>query len=74
MSSDWKVKKKLQLNLAHSAEVIVEAQASIYFLNSKMGDVKEDHSTSWLDMWDIMKKLILHGSVLEDLDVDVIMK
>ena len=74
MSSDWKVKKKLQLNLAHSAEVIVEAQASIYFLNSKMGDVKEDHSTIWLDMWDIMKKLILHGAVLEDLDVDVIMK
>ena len=29
----------LQSYLAHSAEVIVEYQASIYFLNSNIGDV-----------------------------------
>ena len=36
---------KLQVHLNHSAEVIVGSQASIYFLNGKIGDVPEDHTT-----------------------------
>ena len=36
---------KLQLNLTHSAEVIVGDQVSISLLNSKMGDFPEYHTT-----------------------------
>ena len=46
---------KLQLNLTHSAEVIVGSQAGIYVLNSNMGDVPEYHTTIWVAMRDIMK-------------------
>ena len=36
---------KLQVHLKHSAEVIFGDQASISFLNSKIGDMPEYHTT-----------------------------
>ena len=65
---------KLQLHLNHSAEVIVGAQASISLLNRKIGDVPEDHTVIWCAIGDITKKLISHGSVLENLDLDFLIK
>ena len=56
---------KIQSHLTHSAEVIVRSQVSISLLNSKIGDVPEYHTTLLVAMGDIMKKLIVHGSVLE---------
>ena len=65
---------KLQSHLTHSVEVIFGAQASISLLNIKMVDVPEDCTTIWVTMVDIMKKLISHGAVLENIDVDALMK
>ena len=65
---------KLQVHLNHSAEVIVGAQSSIYLLNSKVEDVLEDHTTIWFAMGDIMKKLISHVAVLDNLDIGALMK
>ena len=65
---------KLQVRLNHSAEVIVGAQASISLLNSKMGDVLEDHTTILCTMGDITKNLISHGAVLNNLDLYSLMK
>ena len=65
---------KIQVNLNHSSEVTVGLQASIYLLNRKMGDVPEDHTKIWCEMGDITKKLILHGSVLDNIDLDLLMK
>ena len=64
----------LQVNLNHSAEVIVGDQASILFLNSKIGDVLEYHTQIWCGMGDIMKKLVSHGAVLDNLDLDSLMR
>ena len=65
---------KLQVNLNHSVEVIVGDQESISFLNSKIGDVQEDYTKIWCVMGDIMKKLVSHGAVLDNIDVDSVMK
>ena len=58
----------------HSAEVIVEAQAIISLLNSNIEDVPEDHKTIWCAMGEIMKKLVLLGAVLDNIDLDSLMK
>ena len=65
---------RLQVHLNQSAEVIVGSQASISLLNIKIGDVPEDHTTIWCAMVDIMKKLVSHGAVLDNLDLDFPMK
>ena len=65
---------KLQLHLNYSSEIIFADQASISLLNSKMGDVPEDHTNICVAMGDIMKKLISHGAVLKNIDVDALMK
>ena len=65
---------KLQVHLNHSAEVLVGAQASTSLLNINIGDVPEDHTTIWCAMGDIMKKLVSHGAVLDNLDLDLLMK
>ena len=39
-----------------------------------MGDLPQDHMTIWCAMGDIMKNLISHGAVLENLDLDLLMK
>ena len=65
---------ELQSYLTHSAEVILGYQASIFLLNSNMGDVPEDNTTIWVAMGDITKKFISHGAVLEKLDADTLMK
>ena len=39
-----------------------------------MGYVPEDQTTIWVAMGDIMKKLISHGAVMKNLDVDALMK
>ena len=64
----------IQVRLNHSAEVIVGAQASISLLNSKIGDMPEDHTKIWCAMGDIMKKLVSHGSVMDNIDLDYLMK
>ena len=65
---------KLQVHLKHSAEVIVGAQAGIYLLNIEMGDVTENNMKIWCAMGDTTKKLISHGAVLYNLDLDFRMK
>ena len=55
----------LQLHLTHSAEVIFGPQVSISLLNSKMVDMQKYHTTNWVDMGDIMNKLMFHGAVLK---------
>ena len=64
---------KLQVNLNHSTEAIVGAQAITYLLKSKMLDVPEDHNTIWCAMGDVIKKLISHGAFLDNLDIDGLM-
>ena len=54
----------LQSHLIHSAEVIVGNHASISLINSHIRDVPEDHTTIWVAMGYIMKRLIPHGEVL----------
>ena len=39
-----------------------------------MGDITEDHTTIWCDMGYITKKLISHGAVLDNIEIDVLMK
>ena len=58
----------------HSAYVIVGAQASISLLSSNIEDVPEDHTTIWCVMGDIMKKLVSHGAVMNNLDLDSLIK
>ena len=58
----------------HSAEIIVGDQARISLLNSNIGDMPEDHTTIWCAMGDTMKKLFSHGAVLDNLDLDLLMK
>ena len=65
---------KLQLYLTHSEELIVVSQRSIYLININMVDMPEYHTAILVAMGDITKKLILHGVVLENLDVDTLMK
>ena len=65
---------RLQIHLNHSEEVIVGAQASISLLNRKIGDVPEDHTKIGCDIGDIMKKLVSHGAVMENIDFGLIMK
>ena len=65
---------RLQIHLNHSAEVTVGAPASISFLTSKIGDVQEDRTTIWCAIGDIMKKLVSHGAVMENIDFGLIMK
>ena len=64
----------LQVHLNHSSEVIVGDQASIYLLNSKIGDVSEYHTNIWCAIGDIMKRLVSHGAVLDNLDLNLLMK
>ena len=65
---------KLQAHLNHSAEVIVGDQAIISLLNSKIGGVIEYHTTIWCAVGDIMEKLVSHGTVLDNLDLESLMK
>ena len=65
---------KLKLHLTHSAEVIVGAQSSISLININMGDLPEYHTIIWVAIGDIMKKLISHGAVLENMDVEALTK
>ena len=65
---------KLQIHYNHIAEVIVGDQASISFLDSNIVDVPEDHTTFFCAMGDIIKKLVSHGAVLDNLDLDYLMK
>ena len=65
---------KLQVHLNHSAEFIVGAQESICLLNRKIGEVSKDHTKILCAMVDIMKKLIPHGAVLENIDLDFLAK
>ena len=65
---------RLQIHLNHSAEVTVGAPASISLLTSKIGDVQEDRTTIWCAIGDIMKKLVSHGAVLDNIDLDSLMK
>ena len=65
---------KIQIHLNHSAEVIVGNQQSISLLNSKIGDVPEYHTQIWCTMGYIMKKLVSHGELLDNLDLDSLMK
>ena len=65
---------KIQVHLNHSAEVIVGDQAIIFLINSNIVDVQEDHTTIWFAMGDIMKKLVSHGAVLDNLDLYFLMK
>ena len=60
---------KLQVHLNHSTEVIFGVQASISLMNSKIGYIPEDHSKIWCAMGYIMKKLVSHGSVLDNIDL-----
>ena len=57
-----------------SAEVIVGDQASISLLNRNIEDVPEYHIEIWCAMGDIMKNLVSHGAVLDNLDLDLLMK
>ena len=57
-----------------SAEVIVGDQASISLLNRNIEDVPEYHIEIWCAMGDIMKNLVSHGAVLDNLDLDSLMK
>ena len=61
---------KLQVHLNQSAEVIDRYQASISLLNINIGDVLEYHTTIWCTMGESMKKLVSHGAVLNNLDLD----
>ena len=65
---------KLQVHLNHSTELIVGAQSIISFLNRNIVDVPEDHTNIWCAMGDIMKKLVSHGAVLNNFDLDLLMK
>ena len=65
---------KLQIHLNHSIEVMIRYQASILLQNSKIGDMLEYHTTIWCLMGDIMKKLVLHGAVLDNIDLNWLMK
>ena len=65
---------KLQIHLNHSVEVVVGAQERISLLNSNIGYTPEDHTTIWCVIGDIMKKLVSHGVVLDNLDLDSLMK
>ena len=58
---------KLHVHMNQITEVIVGSQVSIYLLNIKIGYVPEDYSTIWRAMGDITKKLISHGSVLDNI-------
>ena len=64
----------LQVHLNHSSEVIVGDQARISLLNSKIGDVSEYHTKIWCAIGDIMKNLVSHGPVLDNFDLDLLMK
>ena len=61
---------KIQVHLNRSAEVIVGDQVRIYLLKINIGDVPEYHKTIWCAMRDIMKKLVSHRAVLDNLDLD----
>ena len=65
---------KIQVHFKHIAEVIVGDQASISLLNSNIGDVPEYHTKFRCVMGDIMKKLVSHGAVLDNLDLDFLIK
>ena len=65
---------KIQVHVNNSAKVTVGSQSSIYFLNSKIGDVPEDHTKIWCAMGNIMNKLVSHGEVLDNIDLDLIIK
>ena len=65
---------KLQVHLNHGAEVIFGEEASMYLLNSNMGDVQEYHATIWCAMGGTMKKLISYELVLDNLNLDLVMK
>ena len=65
---------KLQVHLNHSADVIIGAQASISLLNSKIGYMPEDHTKIWCAMGYIVKNLVSHGSVLDNPNLDLIIK
>ena len=62
---------KLQAYLNHSPEVIVGYQASISLLNSKIGDVPLYYTTIWCVMGDIMKNLVSHVAILDNLDLEI---
>ena len=65
---------KIQVHFNHIAEVIVGDQASISLLNINVGDVPEDHTSIWCAMGDIMNKLVSHGAVMDNIDLDSLMK
>ena len=65
---------KIQVNMNHSADIIVGAHDIISLLNSNIGYVPEYHTKIWCDMGYIMIKLISHGEVLENLDLELLMK
>ena len=65
---------KLQVHMNHSAEVIFGSQYSISLLNSNIVDLTEDHTTIWCAIRNIMKKFISHGTVTENIDLDLLMK
>ena len=65
---------KLQVHFNLSAEVIFGDQASISLLDSNIVDVPEDHTTFFCAIGDIIKKLVSHGAVLDNLDLDSLMK
>ena len=65
---------KLQVHLNHSAEVIFRDQASISLLNSNIGDIPEYRIEIWCVMGYIMKKLVSHGAVLDNIDLDSLIK
>ena len=65
---------KLQVYLNHSVNTIFGAQTRISLLNSNMGDMPEDLTVIWYAMGYIMKKLISRGTVLNSIDLDLLMK
>ena len=65
---------KIKVHLNYRAEVIIRAQGIIFLLNSNMVDVPEDHTKIWCAMGDIMNKLISHGAVLDNIDLDSLMR
>ena len=55
-------------------DIIVGDQAIISLLKINIGDAPEYHTAIWCAMGDIMKKLVSHGTVLENIDLYSIMK
>ena len=65
---------KIQVHLNHISDIIVGAQAIISLLKINIGDAPEYHTAIWCAMGDIMKKLVSHGTALENIDLYSIMK